>query len=260
MNKTINFTKRNFKELLRDPLLYVFCLAFPIAMFFLFFFINKYSGGNTPTFEVKSLTPGIIVFSYSFIMLTLALIVSKDRQTFFLKRLYSSPMKDYDFILGYGLVGMILGVLQTVVCLITAFVISLISKAQFISLQGVLLLIVSNLPILILNVFLGILFGTAFNDKTAPGICSITISISGILGGCWMPLEVMGDFETICRFLPYYPSVYIGRIISGARNTFGYLYKFDYTAILGVITILIYTILSVILTIVTFKKNMVSDN
>ncbi len=260
MNKTINFTKRNFKELLRDPLLYVFCLGFPIAMFFLFFFINKYSGGNTPTFEVKSLTPGIIVFSYSFIMLTLALIVSKDRQTFFLKRLYSSPMKDYDFILGYGLVGMILGVLQTVVCLITAFVISLISKAQFISLQGVFLLLASNLPILILNVSLGILLGTAFNDKTAPGICSVSISISGILGGCWMPLEVMGDFETICRFLPYYPSVYIGRIISGARNTFGYLYKFDYTAILGVITILIYTILSVILTIVTFKKNMVSDN
>ena len=112
MNKTINFAKRNLKELLRDPLMYVFCLGFPIAMFFLFFFINKYSGGNTPTFEVKSLTPGIIVFSYSFIMLTLALIVSKDRQTFFLKRLYSSPMKDYDFILGYSIVGFIIGVIQ----------------------------------------------------------------------------------------------------------------------------------------------------
>ena len=260
MNKTINFTKRNFKELLRDPLLYIFCLGFPIAMFFLFFFINKYSGGNTPTFEVKSLTPGIIVFSYSFIMLSLALIVSKDRQTFFLKRLYSSPMKDYDFILGYGLVGLIIGLLQTVICIFTAFIIALISKVEFMPFYNVLLLFLANLPILILNVSLGILLGTAFNDKTAPGICSISISLSGILGGCWMPLEVMGDFETVCRFLPYYPSVYIGRIISGATNTFGFLYTFDSTAIIGVITILVYTILSVVLTILTFKKNMVSDN
>ena len=117
MSKTLNFFKRNLKELLRDPLIYIFCLGFPILMFVLFFIINKYSQGNTPTFEITSLLPGIIVFSYAFIMLTLALIVSKDKQTFFLKRLYSSPMKPHDFILGYSLVGLVIGLIQTIIFL-----------------------------------------------------------------------------------------------------------------------------------------------
>ena len=77
MNKVVNFYKRNLKEILRDPIIYVFCIGFPIAMFFLFYIINKFSNGHTPTFEVLSLLPGIIVFSYSFVMLTLAIIVSK---------------------------------------------------------------------------------------------------------------------------------------------------------------------------------------
>ena len=111
MNKVINFYKRNLKEVLRDPIIYIFCLGFPIAMFLLFHIINKFSNGNTPIFEVLSLLPGIIVFSYSFVMLTLAIIVSKDKQTFFLKRLYSSPMKSYYFILGYSLVGLFIGLL-----------------------------------------------------------------------------------------------------------------------------------------------------
>ena len=32
MNKILNFTKRNLKEVLRDPIIYIFCLGFPIAM------------------------------------------------------------------------------------------------------------------------------------------------------------------------------------------------------------------------------------
>ena len=259
MNKVINFYKRNLKEILRDPIIYIFCLGFPIAMFLLFYIINKYSNGNTATFEIISLLPGIIVFSYSFVMLTLAIIVSKDKQTFFLKRLYSSPMKSYHFILGYAIVGLFIGLLQTMVCIITGFIISLISNITFISIRNILLLIIAQLPILITNIFLGILFGTIFNDKSAPGICSVFISLAGILGGCWMPIENMGAFESFCRFLPFYPSVYIGRTITKAINTLGILYTFDSVAIWGLIPIFAFMIVSIILTIVAFKKNMVND-
>ena len=260
MNKVINFYKRNLKELLRDPIIYIFCLGFPIAMFLLFYIINNFSNGNTPTFEVLSLLPGIIVFSYSFVMLTLAIIVSKDKQTFFLKRLYSSPMKSYHFIFGYFLVGLFIGLLQTIICIITGFFISLISNVGFISIGKILLLIVAKLPILITNIFLGILFGTILNDKSAPGICSVFISLSGILGGCWMPVETMGAFETFCRFLPFYPSVYIGRIITNSTNALGITYSFTNVAILGLIPIVLFMILSILLTVIAFKKNMVSDN
>ena len=262
MNKVVNFYKRNLKEILRDPIIYIFCIGFPIAMFLLFYIINKFSNGNTPTFEVLSLLPGIIVFSYSFVMLTLAIIVSKDKQTFFLKRLYSSPMKSYHFILGYFLVGLFIGLLQTLVCVITGFIISLIANVGnvgFVSIGNILLLIIAQLPILITNIFLGILFGTIFNDKSAPGICSVFISLAGILGGCWMPVETMGGFETFCRFLPFYPSVYIGRIITNSKNALGITYSFNNVAGLGLIPIILFLISSIILTIIAFKKNMVSD-
>ncbi|MBO5925896.1 MAG: ABC transporter permease [Clostridia bacterium] len=259
MNKVVNFYKRNLKEVLRDPLIYIFCLGFPIAMFFLFYIINKFSNGNTPTFEVLSLLPGIIVFSYSFVMLTLSIMVSKDKQTFFLKRLYSSPMKSYDFILGYSLVGLFIGVLQTLICIITGLIISLISSVDFVSISNILLLIIAQFPMLITNIFLGILFGTIFSDKSAPGICSVFISLAGILGGCWMPIETMGSFETFCRFLPFYPSVYIGRIITNSTNALGIAYSFDNIASFGLITISLFMIASIFLAIFAFNKNMVSD-
>ena len=260
MNRTLNFYKRNLKEVFRDPIIYVFCLGFPLVMFGLFYVINKFSGGQTPTFEVLSLLPGILVFSYSFVMLTLALIVSKDKQTSFLKRLYSSPMKSVDFIFGYALVGIVVGLLQSLMCVLAGLVVSIISAESFLSIGKILLLIISQMPIMIINVFLGVLFGTIFNDKSAPGICSVFISISGILGGCWMPIETMGGFETFCRFLPFYPSVFIGRIITSAQNALGVKYLFNDVAWLGLIPIVLCLLLSVVFTIIAFNKNMVSDN
>ena len=85
------------------------------------------------------------------------------------------------------------------------------------------------------------------------------ISLAGILGGCWMPIETMGGFETFCRFLPFYPSVYIGRIITNAKNALGIAYSFNDVAGLGLIPIILFMISSIVLAIIAFKNNMVSD-
>lgn len=259
MSKILNFSKRNLKEILRDPIIYIFCLIFPLIMLILFQIINKYTGGNTPMFELSSLLPAIIMFSYTFVMLTMALIVSKDTQTFFLKRLYTSPMKSYHYLLGYFSVGFLIGIFQAIICVIAGLIISLITGVSFLSFLEIVLLIISQLPILIMYIFLGILLGILFNDKTAPGICSIFISLAGVLGGCWMPLEAMGKFETFCRFLPFYPSVYIGRIITKATNSLGSIYTFDNTARLGLVTVFLFAIGSIGISIIAFKRNMVSD-
>ena len=138
-------------------------------------------------------------------------------------------------------------------------IIQLISNVGFISIGNILLLIIAQLPILITNIFLGILFGTIFNDKSAPGICSVFISLAGILGGCWVPIETMGAFEIFCRFLPFYPSVYIGRIITNSTNVLGITYSFNNVAGLGLIPISVFMVASIVLTIIAFKKNMISD-
>ena len=259
MSKILNFTKRNFKELLREPIICIFCLAFPVVMLALFQIINNYTGGNTPMFEMNSLLPAIIMFSYSFVMLALAQIVSKDRQSFFLKRLYSTPMRPHHFIFGYFFVGIIIGAMQTITCIACGLIISLITKVAFISFLGVILMVASQIPALLIFVFLGILIGTLFGDKSAPGVCSLFINVAGILGGCWMPLETMGNFELICRFLPFYPSVYIGRAATAARDSLGEIYQFDRVAWLGIIPIIIFLIASVALSIAFFERSMTND-
>lgn len=259
MNKLFNFLKRNLKEVFRDPIIYVFCLGFPLIMFVLFQIIDRYTNGHTPMFELRSLLPSIVMFSYSFVMLTMALLVSKDRQTFLLKRLYSSPMKSYEFVLGYSWVGLIIGFSQTLICILTGYIISLITGVGFISFSQTLLLVISQMPILLVNIFLGVLFGTIFNDKSAPGICSIFISLAGVLGGCWMPVETMGKFEVFCRCLPFYPSVYIGRVTTGATSALNITYTFDKVACLGFVPISLFMILSILLSFIFFKIQMTND-
>ncbi len=72
--------------MIRDPLIYIFALAFPILMVLLFFLVNHFTGGSTMQFEARNLLPGMVMFSYLFVMLLLSLLVSKDRTTSFLRR------------------------------------------------------------------------------------------------------------------------------------------------------------------------------
>lgn len=52
---------------------------------------------------------------------------------------------------------------------------------------------------------LGLLFGTLFNDKAAPGMCSIVISLSSFLGCIWFDADSTGGIMLkICKSLPFY--------------------------------------------------------
>ncbi|MDE7076326.1 MAG: ABC transporter permease [Clostridia bacterium] len=258
------FIKRNTLEILRDPLQYIFCLGFPVVMIVLFQVINKFTAGNTPVFDAPSLIPGIIMFSFTFVMLSVALLTSKDRTSAFLVRLYTSPMRTVDFVLGYTVPCFVVGVGQEVVCIAFGWIVSLIVGGTYFSFGAAMLLMIGMLPILLICIFLGVLIGSVLNDKAAPGITSVLISAAGILGGAWMPLDTMGGFETFCRVLPFYPSVYIGRIITGAMHTpMGAeppaAYAFDSVAALGFIPIAVCLVASVILAVVAFRHNMKSD-
>ncbi|MGN0812906.1 MAG: ABC transporter permease [Candidatus Coproplasma sp.] len=265
MNRTLAFVKRNSLEMLRDPLIYVFCLGFPVIMLVLFQVIVAFTSENLAVFEAKSLVPGIMLFSFTFVMLMESILVSKDRTSAFLVRLYSSPMKTQDYVIGYALPCFAVGVVQEIVCILFGWLLSLIFGGTYLSFGSAVLLALAMLPMLITFIFLGILFGSVLNDKSAPGICSALICAAGILGGCWMPIDSMGGFETFCRVLPFYPSVYIGRVITGATHTLPnelgqpVVYAFDSVASLGLIPIAVVLVLSVVLSLIAFRKNMTSD-
>ena len=219
MRMTWIFTKRNLKEMLREPLLYVFCAGFPLFMVSLFQIIMNYSEGQTPIFELNSLIPGIMMFSYSLLMLMTSLLISKDKTQSFLKRLYTSPMKAHDYIIGYFIPYFIIGMVQSFICIIIGYVFAGIRGVEFTSFGNAMLLVLEMIPIMIINIFIGMSLGILLNDKSAPAITSIFISCCGVIGGAWMPLDTMGNFEVVARFFPFHPAVYLGRVITECQHT-----------------------------------------
>ena len=95
--RMLNFAKRNFKELVRDPLSLMFEIILPIFLLFIFQQFNI-PGEN---YKLENFTPGIILFGFSFVTLFTSTLIAKDRSSSFLIRLGTSPMKPSDFILGY---------------------------------------------------------------------------------------------------------------------------------------------------------------
>lgn len=263
--KTLTFMKRNLKEMTRDPLIYIFCAGFPIFMVLMFQIILKYTGENTPIFEVKSLIPGIMMFSYSMLMLIAALLISKDKTSSFLKRLYTSPMKSHNYIIGYFVPFMIVGLVQSIICIILGYIFGATSGTGFVSFGESLLLILEMLPMMFINIFIGMILATLLNEKSAPAVTSIFISVSGIIGGAWMPLETMGDFEKVAECLPFYPSVYLGRIITNATHTVPdslgnpVYYSFSDRGLMFLLILLGYLTIFGALTVLFFNKRLKND-
>lgn len=239
--------KKTFYEMLRDPVVYIFCLCMPILMILLFAIINHYTNG-TSTFEMKSLIPGIIVFSFS-------LTISKDMKSAVLRRIYIAPIKTRHILICYLVVGFILSLVQEILAILTGFIISLILKTTYFNIVSSFILILVNIPISLIFIFLGIILGMLLSDTAAPGVSSILISASGIFGGAWMPIESMGGFMIASSFLPFYPAVYLERIVTGAKTVFNEPYSLNSSNWYYLLVLALYMIiLGLLSSIIATKK------
>ena len=166
--KLLTFGMRNTKEILRDPLTIIFSLGFPIILILLLSAIQM----NIPVslFEIEHLTPGITVFGLSFETLFAATLISKDRESAFLQRLYTTPLTAIDFILGYTLPILPIAVGQSIICYIVAILLGLPITIT------ILYAIAFILPISLFFVALGLLCGSIFNVKQVGGICGALLT------------------------------------------------------------------------------------
>lgn len=91
----LNFSSRNRKEILRDPLSLVFGIGFPVIMLALFSVLsNSIQGMPKEIFSISNFAPDMVVFGLSFITLFLGTLMANDRKSSFLARLFSSPLKE----------------------------------------------------------------------------------------------------------------------------------------------------------------------
>lgn len=250
--KFIYFAKRNIIELLRDPISYIFCLAFPLIMLVVMSIVNGSipAEANMTVFQIQNLAPGIVVFSFSFTMLFTTLQISKDRSTAFLMRLYASPMKPTSYIIGYTLPMLIIAVCQCLITYMCAFVIAVIG-GNSLSIAGLAVSIPLLIPSAFMFIGLGIVFGSLFNDKAAPGISSILITMVSMLGGVFMDIDNMGGvLKDVAQILPFYHNVKLPRLaISG-----------NWEDVINSLWIsLIYTVIVFVIAVLVFKSKMKKD-
>ena len=95
MRRMFFFASRNRKEMLRDSLSLIFGVGFPVVLLILLHIIqsNIPQDANMNLFDLTNLTPGIGVFGLSFIALFAAMLISKDRTTSMMLRLFASPLQ-----------------------------------------------------------------------------------------------------------------------------------------------------------------------
>ena len=209
MNRTFSFTKRNLLEMSRDPLSYIFCAAFPIVMLVIMSVVNASipKQANMTIFRIDNLAGGIAIFGHTFVMLFTAINVAKDRSGSFLIRMFASPMESRDFTNGYILPMIIVALVQTVVSFLVSLIVAQITNYDL-RVSGLLIALVALLPSALLFTAIGMIAGTLFNEKAAPGICSIFISLGSFVGGIWYDVDgVGGVMQKISRCTPFYYAV-----------------------------------------------------
>ena len=205
--RMFSYSLRTAREILRDPLNLGFGLGFPLVLLFLLSAIQA----NIPVslFELEMLTPGLTVFGLAFMTLFSAALIAKDRSSSLLQRLYTTPLRPADYILGYMLPVLPISAAQSLLCYLAAACLGL--KLTINVLWALLLLI----PAEIFFIALGLLCGSVLTDKQVGGICgALLTNLTAWLSGVWFDLDLVGGaFKTIAYALPFVHAVEMERAV-----------------------------------------------
>ena len=239
------FAKRNIKEILRDPVNLFFSLGFPLVLLVLLSIINSAippEAKNT-MFQIQNLAPGLAMFGSVFMALFAGMLLSKDRTSSFLMRLFTSPMTAADFILGYTLPMLVMTIVQAAITLLAAGAFGLDIHINI--LFAISMTAVTSL----FFVGTGLLFGSLLNEKAVGGVCgALLTNIAGWLSGVFIPIDLIGGaFKTITHMLPFYHSTEAIRISLGGNFS---------RMLPHLIVVIGYTIVIFTLAIITFNRKM----
>jgi len=233
--RIITFAKRNLKEIIRDPLSIIFAIILPLFLLYIF---EQFKIPNE-VYNIENFTPGIIIFSLSFITMFTSSLVAKDRSTSLTTRLEVSPMKSIDYILGYSISVLPIVLIQNILFFMTAML-------------NIIYTILVSIPISLLFISLGILIGTITNEKSSSGVSSIVVQLVAFTSGMYFSIDMVGNtFSTICKILPFQSTLNITKSV--LNNSYNNI-------LTSILVVVIYTVITIVLEIFLFKKKMISDS
>ncbi len=236
--RILNFAKRNFKEIIRDPLSIIFALLLPL--FLLFIFQQFEIPGDA--YKIENFTPGIVIFSFAFISMFTATLVARDRSTSLLVRLAVGPMTGSDYVLGYMISVLPLVIVQNLLFFAAALLMGLEVSV------GLLYTVLVSLPISLLFIALGIFIGSVTGEKSSAGVSSIVVQLVAFTSGMYFDGEMVGDFfETVCKCLPFSGTVDILKALLNSTSE---------SLVQPILTVALYMIAIMFLTVILFRRNM----
>src|SRR5690625_1124766 len=238
------FATRNRKEILRDPLSIVFGIGFPLVILILLSFLQKSLPGMSDIFAIENFVPGIAVFGLTFISLFSGMLISGDRSSSYLMRLFTSPLSGIDYIIGYSYPLLPMSILQSAICFLTGVILGMPVSVN------ILFSIVALIPVAVLFISIGLMMGSVLSQKQMNGAGAILTNSVLFLGGIMIPLNTIGGtFQTICNLLPFVHAVDLVQSVlsDNYSEVFQHLWW-----VLG------YTAVIFILAVIFFKKKMKS--
>ena len=239
--RMLTFAKRCAKEILRDPLNLAFGLGFPLVLLVLLSAIQA----NVPVdlFAIDTLTPGITVFGLSFMTLFSATLVARDRESALLQRLYTTPLRGIDFILGYMLPILPIAIGQVVVCYCFATLLGLTVSVN------ILYAVVGIIPMAAFNIALGLLCGSVLGVKQVGGVCgALLTNLSAWFSGVWFDLDLVGGvFKKIAGLLPFVHAAELEKALFAGNFT---------AAAAHSLSVILYAVLALAAAVVCFLRQM----
>jgi ABC-2 type transport system permease protein len=238
--RSLALAKRTFTEVWRDPLALALTIGLPAALLVVFQAFGQFDD----IFKPASLTPGIVLFGFVMLMFSMAMTLSRDRETTLFARLLTAPLRSNEFVTAYSLPYIPVAIIQ-------GLVLFAIGAAFGMEINGSLALVA--LILIVTAVFyigLGMIIGSVFSYKTVP-FAYMVILLLTIFGGAWMNLDSIGGaFQAVGNVFPFAHALDATRSVIVDGSDFAAIAT-DFFWVLG------YTVATGALAIYLFKRQMI---
>ena len=240
----MELAKRNFKEVLRDPVSLSIAIVLPIVLLIILAGVGSGIGAeNAPYLTATILTPGVALFGFVMLMFSAAMILSRDRETSLLSRLLTTPIRPIDFVAGYSLPFLGIAAIQAVALFVIGGFLGL-------EIQGSIGLVIFVMFLMsILYIGLGMIMGSLLTVKQVSGGYTVILLLT-IFGGSWFDLrDIGGAFLSVAKALPFLHALDASRgvMADGANLN---LIATDLYWVMG------YTVVAVFLAVMAFRRRM----
>jgi ABC-2 type transport system permease protein len=232
--------KRTFTEVWRDPLTLGLTIGLPAVLLLVFQAFGQFDDIYKPA----SLTPGIVLFGFVMLMFSMAMTLSRDRETALFARLLTAPLRSNEFVTAYSLPYIPVAIIQGILLFGVGAVLGMEIRGNL-GLVALILLVTA-----IFYIALGMIVGSVFSYKTVP-FAYMVILLLTIFGGAWMNLEAIGGaFQTVGNVFPFAHALDASRAVIVDGAGFGEIAS-DFFWVLG------YTAATLVLAIYLFKRRMI---